>query len=150
MINTKISTSCIIEYNKKILMIYEEQDGKISWDIPAGGLDKGETIHEGVLREVYEETGLIIKNPVNKKVLQYIESNRTTINFLFYIKLSKKPETNCSHQDADEDILCTQWFTREQVVDIISNSETENNLASARLQIWVNGFSGNDLVQIVI
>ncbi len=33
------------------------------WDFPGGILDAGETLEEGVLREVYEETGLKANHP---------------------------------------------------------------------------------------
>lgn len=149
MTNTKLSTSCIIEHNHKILMIREEQDGKIAWDIPAGGLDQGEDIYQGVLREVHEEAGLIISNPENKKIFQYIEKNRTTVNFLFYIKLDDKSETHSDNQDIDEDIIDIRWFTLEQIKKMITEGETENSLATARLQSWIDSFPEKKMVDII-
>ena len=33
-------------------MVKEEQNGKISWDIPAGGIELHETLEQAVIREV--------------------------------------------------------------------------------------------------
>jgi NADH pyrophosphatase NudC (nudix superfamily) len=129
-------------------MIKEEQCGKISWDIPAGGLVLGETIHEGVKREVLEEVGLMMTEPRYKKVFQYIEKNRITINFLFQIKLDKLSEIHTNNQEADESILDIQWFSQDQIREMITKRETENNLATARLQTWIDGFKG-ETVEIV-
>ncbi len=149
MTHTKLSTSCIIEHAGKILMVREEQEGRIAWDIPAGGLDEGETIYEGVIREVYEESGLSLNNPIHKKVLQYIEKGRTTVNFLFHVELMDKPQIHTLNQDTDEEILDIDWFSREQVKKMIMSSETENNLATARLQSWIEDFENNDFVQVI-
>ncbi|HEU5187503.1 MAG TPA: NUDIX domain-containing protein [Candidatus Saccharimonadales bacterium] len=43
------------------MVLLSKQFGK--YDLPGGGLDLGEKLEEGVVREVKEETGLIVKNP---------------------------------------------------------------------------------------
>jgi len=48
----KISVACILMHNGKFLMVKEEQNGKISWDIPAGGIELHETLEQAVIREV--------------------------------------------------------------------------------------------------
>ncbi|MFT6829190.1 MAG: phosphatase NudJ [Candidatus Paceibacteria bacterium] len=143
---TKISTSCVIEHEGKILMIQEEQNGKISWDIPAGGLDTGETIFQGIKREVLEETGItLLADPVHKRFFQYIETDKTTINFLFFIELESLPETHSNNQGTDEDIINIDWFDKEAVIKMINTDSTENNLATARLRTWVDGFTNIEI-----
>jgi ADP-ribose pyrophosphatase YjhB (NUDIX family) len=149
MTNSKISTSCIIEKNGNILMIREKQGNKINWDIPAGGLNQGESVWQGVLREVHEETGLVIKNPCKKMIFQYIEENRITINFLFLVSLEDEQEVHSDNQDTDEAILGVQWFTRVQVQKMITEDQTENKLATVRLQSWVDGFPTKEVLDVV-
>lgn len=55
------------------------KDGKIllskqfgdKYDLPGGGIDLGEKLEDGVVREVKEETGIDVKNP---KLLGFVES----------------------------------------------------------------------------
>lgn len=53
---------CYLHYKDKILLVHR-QDGKHEgnhWGIPGGKLGKGETLFDGVVREVFEETGLCL------------------------------------------------------------------------------------------
>ena len=43
-------------YNKNGEVLFIFRNGK--WDLPKGGTDKGESIEETAMREVYEETGV--------------------------------------------------------------------------------------------
>lgn len=45
----------------KILLVKERQDG--GWTLPGGWADVCETPSEGVIREVFEESGLVVANP---------------------------------------------------------------------------------------
>ena len=52
----------IIEKDNKILMVKEAKKkcyGK--WNVPAGHLENGETIFEGAIREIFEETGCKVR-----------------------------------------------------------------------------------------
>lgn len=57
-----IVAGCVIEKNNKILMVQEAKEKYYGqWNFPAGHVDMGETIIEGAIREVKEETGCDIK-----------------------------------------------------------------------------------------
>ena len=58
----KIIVGGIIEKDGKVLLVQEKQEecyGK--WNIPAGHLDCNESLIEGAIREIKEETGIDIK-----------------------------------------------------------------------------------------
>lgn len=57
-----IVAGCVIDKNNKILMVQEAKEKYYGqWNFPAGHVDMGETIIEGAIREVKEETGCDVK-----------------------------------------------------------------------------------------
>ncbi|MGI6706179.1 MAG: NUDIX hydrolase [Clostridia bacterium] len=71
----KLTTLCYIKDKGRTLMLHRvkrEQDihgGK--WNGLGGKLEQGETPEECVIREVYEESGLIIQNPTLRGILTF-------------------------------------------------------------------------------
>ena len=57
----KVDVRAGVIYDGKILLVKESQDG--CWSLPGGWGDVCETPTEGVIREVREESGLIVDNP---------------------------------------------------------------------------------------
>lgn len=59
--------------------------GKEFWCTPGGGIDFGESLHEGLTREVIEETGV---KPVIGDLLfiqQFMDGEREQLEFLFHV-----------------------------------------------------------------
>ncbi len=59
MINTHIVSCAGIIYNdkKEVLLINNPKRG---WEFPGGRLEPGETLYEGLIREIKEETGVLV------------------------------------------------------------------------------------------
>jgi len=145
----KITTACGVFYNDSLLMIKEKQEGREVLDIPAGGLDANETIIEGVKREVLEETGVVISNPILRGIFQVIDADRTTINFLFSEVLSEKPALNISKNVEDEDISDVLFIPIKEIQEKMSSNPElfEHTLALKRLELLLAGdVSINSLV----
>ncbi len=52
----------VIIHNDQVLLIERGQEPlKGEWSLPGGALELGETLAEGIIREVREETGLIVE-----------------------------------------------------------------------------------------
>jgi ADP-ribose pyrophosphatase YjhB (NUDIX family) len=53
-------TGLLIE-DRKILLVKQKVSASRSWSLPGGRLEQGETLEEGIVRELFEETGLNVK-----------------------------------------------------------------------------------------
>ncbi len=53
----RIGVGCIVLRGDELLMVRE----KGRWSLPKGGLDAGELVQQGAIRETYEETGLNVE-----------------------------------------------------------------------------------------
>lgn len=56
-----IRPATITLYGDKILLVKSQYNGKEFFLFPGGGLDFGETLEEGAIRETVEETGIKVK-----------------------------------------------------------------------------------------
>lgn len=68
-----LGTLCFIEKDGKFLMQLknDKKFGGGRWNAPGGKTKENESIEQGVIREVFEETGLKIKNPKHSAVLNF-------------------------------------------------------------------------------
>ena len=67
-----VIAGCLKVRNNRILLVKEAKKkcyGK--WNVPAGHLEDGETVFEGAIREIFEETGCKVRL---KKMLPIITS----------------------------------------------------------------------------
>lgn len=112
-----VATKSIILYERKALILKRSnyiEIGKGNWEFAGGGLRFGEELHEGLHREIKEETGL-----------------RVTVDKLLYaITRLVSPErqivglTYLSHANSNEVILSEEhteyiWATKKQLCEII-------------------------------
>jgi ADP-ribose pyrophosphatase len=56
--NFRIGVSAVIFQDGKVLLALRRDIGW--WNLPGGGMEIGETVEEAVVREVLEETGLVV------------------------------------------------------------------------------------------
>jgi ADP-ribose pyrophosphatase YjhB (NUDIX family) len=55
MLNARV-TAVVIE-DDQVLLLDQDTDGPRSWSLPGGKVERGETLAEALVREVFEETG---------------------------------------------------------------------------------------------
>lgn len=96
----KIATLSIIEdtKNKRYVMIRHHRginEGFLNF--PGGKKEEGETITDCVCRETYEETGLIIKNPIEVGYIEFINQN-------FYVHVFKSIEFEGELKEKEDEV----------------------------------------------
>ncbi|MGW4750578.1 NUDIX hydrolase [Streptomyces sp. NPDC004290] len=68
----------VIRRGNEILLVRESlgADGEMLWSLPGGGVEDGELMHEALRRELQEETGLLVGDPVRTAFLMHIDSEQ--------------------------------------------------------------------------
>ena len=79
--NFTIRVTGILIENGKILLVKQKVNEKRNWSLPGGKLERGETLEEGIIREMKEETGL----DVEILKLLYICDSSASDNTLLHI-----------------------------------------------------------------
>lgn len=127
----------IIQKEDKILMVKEAKKkcyGKLN--IPAGHLEDGETIFEGAIREIFEETGCKVELTNMLPIINDEFENDTFIIIIFLAKLLEEKIGFSS-----EEILETKWIKKEELKTM--NNET---LRDAKLVHQILQFLGQEKV----
>lgn len=111
----RISAAAIIIQNEKILLVrYAEQSEKGYLVGPGGGVQSEESLEQGMIREVKEETGLDAKPSKMLFVEDLLASRYRIIKFWFLCdviggQLLNTPEAK------EEGIIGVDWYSREQL-----------------------------------
>jgi len=106
--NPKMVVGCIPEWNDSILFCrraIEPQYGK--WTIPAGFLEKGETVAAGAGRETYEEAGALVEAMVPFALFDLVFVGQV---YLIFRSVLKHPDFK-----AGEESLEVRFFREAEV-----------------------------------
>lgn len=105
---------CINESSQLLMVLEGETVETQKWSIPTGGLEKGETFEQCVLREIKEETGftaeILTKLKVKKGVYEHLNIAYEVHYFAVNIIGGE-----AKIQDPDESILDIAWKPAEEL-----------------------------------
>ena len=108
----------VIDGTKVLLVRRGNEPLKGEWSLPGGALELGETLQRGVVREVLEETGLVVTPAgiveVLDRITQEEASGRVRYHYVLVDFVCRVTGgTLMVGSDADE----VQWVAREQLHD---------------------------------
>lgn len=136
----------IIEKEGKILLVQEKQEkcyGK--WNIPAGHLDYNESLSEGAIREIKEESGCDVELTGIANVANRILEDDIFVYITFTTKL-----LNEDIKINPEEILDVKWF---EINDVLNNMDNElRNLKFIKqpiLNIMKNKVAPIDIINVM-
>ena len=102
----------VIEKDGKILLVQEAKEKCYGrWNIPAGHLDCNETIEQGAIREIKEETGCDVKLTGVASITNKVSENDILVTIIFVAKLINET----IRYDKNE-ILDVGWFRKEDIL----------------------------------
>ncbi len=124
--------SIVATMNNKLLLLHEFRMGvnRFIYNLCAGMIEEGETIEECIKRELYEETGLQVKNI--KKILPpsfaAVAISDTTTSIAF-VEASGEIDDHSS----DNEQIEAKFYTREEVEQLL---ETESFSSRAQMAAY--------------
>jgi 8-oxo-dGTP diphosphatase len=96
----------VVREDGRALMIRRRDNGK--WEAPGGVLELGETIYDGVRREVLEETGLVIEPEALTGVYKNMPRGIVALVFLAHV-------VGGSASTTTDETTQLEWMTAAQV-----------------------------------
>lgn len=123
----------VVKKGEDVLLIYRLK----KWDLPKGKLEKGESVQEGAVREVEEETG--VKVSLSRKITStwhtYIRNKKPVLKKTTWYEMDCLDDDLMAPQTS-EDIEDVQFFSAREVDKLLVDSyKTINAVIKAHRKI---------------
>lgn len=131
----KVIVGGIIEKDGKVLMVQEKKKrcyGK--WNLPAGHLDPNETIIQGAIREMKEETGCDVELTGIAVLANRIMPDDIFIEIIFTTKLVKE-----EIRIDPEEILDVKWLEINKILNNMDEDLRDIRFIKQPIQNMING-----------
>ena len=141
----KVIVGGIIERNGKYLLVQEAKKkcyGK--WNFPAGHLDFNESLEQGAIREIKEETGCDVELDGVCYIANRILEDDLFVMVVFNAKLIKE-----NIEFDKEEILDVKWFEYDEIVNKMEGMLRGNYVKTAVINQSNNLIAPIDIVDIL-
>lgn len=118
------SIMCII-YDKERGILFEKSADFGVWCVPGGALEIGESLEEGLKREVKEETSLEIFNPKLFDVRSNIHIVYPNKDEVYYTEVIYEVNEYKGNLKPDAESVELKWFQVDELPDNISSIQIE-------------------------
>jgi ADP-ribose pyrophosphatase YjhB (NUDIX family) len=140
-----VMVSGIIEKEGKYLLVQEAcKPCYKQWSIPAGELDSGESISEGAIREIKEETGFDVEVTGICQIGSRKLVDDLFISIVFTTKILKE-EINLDK----EEILDAKWFSYEEILQMESDLRSPDLIIHAITNAKNNTISSLEILKLL-
>ncbi|RYJ40471.1 NUDIX hydrolase [Flavobacterium beibuense] len=126
-------------YNKKGEVLFIFRNGK--WDLPKGGIEKGEGIEDAALREVEEETGvknLKITQKLQKTYHVFKRNGNYKLKVTHWYEMKSDYKGKLQAQE-NEGIEKVAWLNPEQIKEALTNSYENIKLLFENMKVPTEG-----------
>ncbi|XP_037034666.1 diphosphoinositol polyphosphate phosphohydrolase 3-alpha-like isoform X1 [Bradysia coprophila] len=116
----RVAALCTHKSKKTKLLLITSKSSHAKWIIPGGGINLNETAEDAVLREAYEEAGVICDNATYLGVVEELNAMKRTDVFSLEVI-----ETLDEWEESKANNRLRQWFSIPEAYDLLSNYRPE-------------------------
>lgn len=123
----------------QIALVGNEQNEYLQ--LPGGGIDAGESIEKGIIRECLEETGYSVTNPTEVGVIDDYRSRdkKHCINYCYVVQAVGE-QTKTARTENEVNIgMFTKWISITEALHIFKKQKQE--LEAGRVAFYNTGFN---------
>jgi 8-oxo-dGTP diphosphatase len=115
LVNYKLYTMCMVQQGSRVLLIKRpDERGFPGYIAPGGKVDYPESLVEGAIREVREETGLIVKAIVYKGLEEFLDP-ATGLRYMVFNYLADVVEGELLEDPPEGELL---WVERDEALEL--------------------------------
>lgn len=105
----------IIEHNRILLVERGREPLKGCWSLPGGVLETGETLEQGIRREVLEETGLVIEPLEVVEIFERIMRDNEGCPEYHYVLIDYLCRPTGGSLQAADDVSRAEWVRKRSI-----------------------------------
>ncbi|HOG00404.1 MAG: hypothetical protein BWY35_00324 [Firmicutes bacterium ADurb.Bin248] len=128
-----VAVKSLIVYNKKVLLLQksggEWMHNENKWEFAGGCLEFGESLSQGLAREVFEETGLTVRTDRLLCASTHVPASpahQKQFVFLYYLSRADTDEVKLSGEHKN-----FLWACREQMIDLLDKPVWDDLVSNA-------------------
>ncbi len=126
---TREGSRAIIIHDGKILLTHESNSGW--WLLPGGGIEQGESPADCVIREVEEETGLIVRLTEQFLTMhEYYEEYRYT-GYFFVCEVTGKGQMRLTDVEKQRGVQ-PEWIPLQDAIELFSKHESYADISEEK------------------
>ena len=115
----------VVVQNGRVVLVRRAKAPRMGeWSIPGGMLELGETLRDGVAREIAEETGLQVKSEAVLDVFDSIVTDAAGKTQYHYVLVDYLCSVTGGELRAASDVSEARWATLEEVISLVKREMT--------------------------